>query len=53
MPSDKPTQDEMRYAVAQAIPQSDFERAIGTLGGYLDRSGKFLAEATQIGRAHV
>ena len=53
MPSDKPTQDEMRYAVAQAIPQNDFERAIGTLGGYLDKTGKFITEATSpIAKSH-
>lgn len=60
MPSDRPTLDEMRLAlqrqpqaVAQPIPQSDVERNIGTVGGYLDKAGRFISEATQpIAKSH-
>ena len=60
MPSNRPTLDEMRLAlqrqpqaVAQPIPQSDVERNIGTVGGYIDKAGRFISEATQpIAKSH-
>ena len=60
MPPDQPTIDDMRLALQrqaqetiQPTPQSEFEKAVGSLGGYIDAAGRFVRSATEpIAQSH-
>ena len=56
----QPTIDDMRLALQrqaqetiQPTPQSEFEKAVGSLGGYIDAAGRFVRSATEpIAQSH-